>query len=118
MPSRSLTAAPNSVRVSRWIGTWPADGLRGSGRFSVRGQRRLRVERRFHPRDERVDLFLIRLPAPRRRHLPSAQLAQRLFPRLGVLANARRRDALEADSGRLCTIVVARDAGYCVIVAR
>ena len=56
-PSRSFTAIPYSVRVMRWIPTWPGDGTIGDI-----------VERVLERTDERVDFGLVGLTAARRRH--------------------------------------------------
>ena len=64
----------------------------------------------LHPRDERVDLFLIRLAASRRRHLPSAQFAEGFLPDVGVFVNGVQRKRIERDASGLGLRVVAPDA--------
>jgi hypothetical protein len=61
--------------------------LRASARQAGCGALLGSVKRRFHPCNERVDLFLVGLPASRRRHQTSTQLAKCFLPDVGVLLN-------------------------------
>ena len=64
------------------------------------------VERVFEPRDERVDGRGVGLPRAGRRHDAAAQLAHGLLEHVGVLADALRRESVEADAGALHAIVM------------
>ena len=68
------------------------------------------VERIFEPRDQRIDRFAVRLLRARRRHDAAAQLAHGLLEKLGILGDARGRDAFEADAADLGFVVVAARA--------
>jgi hypothetical protein len=67
------------------------------------------VERRLEPRNERVACRAIRLLRTRRRHDAAAQLPHGFLEQVGMLADARRRNALETDTAGFCAIIVAPD---------
>ena len=64
----------------------------------------------FEPGDQRVDGRGVRLSGAGRRHDAPAQLAHRLLEHVGMLADALRRESLEADAAGLRAVVVTRDA--------
>src|SRR5688572_29374651 len=68
------------------------------------------IQRRLHPRDERVDLALIRLAAARRRHQAPAKLAHGGLPDLRLLVNVVKRQRVERHASGSRLLVVAADA--------
>ena len=75
-PTSSFTDAANSVRLRRWIGTWPTRRVFRGG-----------VDGGLEVADEGIDVGLVGLLLAGRGHEAAAKLADGLFPDFRILAD-------------------------------